>query len=90
MRTVAPDGLPRPNGEEGHFLLDAVWSRFSKYLVWPIFDDIDRELYASGGLDWESAVQQLCPALLRVLDPNILRALQDTQQLSLTIASAAN
>jgi uncharacterized protein (TIGR02391 family) len=89
VRTVAPDGLPRPTGEEGHFLLDAIWSHFSKHLAWPIFDDIDRELYTSG-LEWESAVQQLCPALLRGLDPNILRTPQDTQQLSLTIAGAAN
>jgi uncharacterized protein (TIGR02391 family) len=89
VRTVAPDGLPRPTGEEGHVLLDAIWSHFAAHLAWPVFDDIDRELYASG-LEWESAVQQLCPALMRGLDPNILYTPQSTQQLSLTIAGAAN
>lgn len=89
VRTIAPKGMPRPTGEEGHFLLDAIWSLFTQRLVWPVFDDIDRALYAEG-LEWESAVQQLCPALLRGLDPNVLHTPQTDQQLSLTVAGAAN
>lgn len=57
--------------------------------MWPVFDDIDRALYGQG-LEWESAVQQLCPALLRGLDPNVLHTPQPDQQLSLTVAGAAN
>ncbi|WP_406324595.1 TIGR02391 family protein [Streptomyces sp. NBC_01637] len=57
--------------------------------MWPVFDDIDRALYAEG-LEWESAVQQLCPALLRGLDPNVLHTPQGNQTLSLTVAGAAN
>ncbi|MFD3495869.1 TIGR02391 family protein [Streptomyces sp. NPDC058690] len=89
VRTIAPEGLPRPTGEEGHVLLDAIWSLFTERLVWPVFDDIDRALYGQG-LEWESAVQQLCPALLRGLDPNVLHTPQADQQLSLTVAGAAN
>lgn len=89
VRTIAPEGLPRPTGAEGHVLLDTIWSLFTERLVWPVFDDIDRALYAEG-LEWESAVQQLCPALLRGLDPNVLHTPQGNQTLSLTVAGAAN
>ncbi|MFF1838361.1 TIGR02391 family protein [Streptomyces sp. NPDC058231] len=88
-RTIAPEGLPRPTGEAGQVLLDAIWSLFTERLVWPVFDDIDRALYGQGW-EWESAVQQLCPALLRGLDPNVLHTPQPDQQLSLTVAGAAN
>nr|WTB35131.1 TIGR02391 family protein [Streptomyces sp. NBC_00830] len=89
VRTIAPEGMPRPTGEEGQFLLDAICALFIERLVWPVFDDIDRALYGQG-LEWESAVQQLCPALLRGLDPNVLHTPQADQQLSLTVAGAAN
>ncbi|WP_326604215.1 TIGR02391 family protein [Streptomyces sp. NBC_01800] len=89
VRTIAPEGLPRPTGDEGHVLLDAIWSLFAERLVWPVFDDIDRALYGQG-LEWESTVQQLCPALLRGLDPNLLHTPQPDQTLSLTVAGAAN
>jgi uncharacterized protein (TIGR02391 family) len=88
-RTVAPDGLPRPTGDEGHVLLDMIWAHHTGHHVWPTFGDLDRKLYASG-LEFEAVVQQLCPALIRGLDPNVSRTPQDTQQLSLTIAGAAN
>ena len=41
-------------------------------------------------MSWETAVEELCPALLRGLDPNIRQTPQLTQQLSLTVAGAAN
>lgn len=89
IRTLAPEGVPRPTGKEGHVLLDAIWSLFTERLVWPVFDDIDRALYGQG-LEWESAVQQLCPALVRGVDANVLHTPQADQQLSLTVAGAAN
>ncbi|MFD7769828.1 TIGR02391 family protein [Streptomyces sp. NPDC059787] len=89
VRTIAPEGMPRPTGAEGHILLDMVWAYFSNSYVWPTFDDIDRKLYGAG-LKFEEVVQQLCPALLRGLDPDISRVPQGAQQLSLTVAGAAN
>lgn len=89
VRTIAPQGMPRPTGEEGHRLLDMIWQFFSGTCAWPTFDDIDRRLYAAG-LKYEDVVQQLCPALLRGLDPDLSRMPQGAQQLSLTIAGAAN
>ncbi|MFD4562247.1 TIGR02391 family protein [Streptomyces sp. NPDC058469] len=81
--------MPRPTGEEGHVLLDTIWAHFAVHHRWPSFDVIDRKLYASGQ-KYEEAVQQLCPALLRGLDPDISRVPQGTQELPLTIAGAAN
>ncbi|MGW1622279.1 TIGR02391 family protein [Streptomyces sp. NPDC002172] len=89
VRTIAPEGMPRPTGVEGHVLLDAIWRHFRDHLRWPSFDQIDRRLYAAG-LSFEEAVQQLCPALLRGLDPDISRMPQGAQELSLTVAGAAN
>ncbi|MFF4504808.1 TIGR02391 family protein [Streptomyces sp. NPDC001401] len=89
VRTIAPEGMPRPTGEEGHRLLEMIWTYFGNHYRWPSFDEIDRELYAAG-LVFEEVVQQLCPALLRGLDPDISRLPQGTQELSLTIAGAAN
>ncbi|MFD8132320.1 TIGR02391 family protein [Streptomyces mirabilis] len=66
-----------------------VWTYFGTYHRWPAFDDIDRELWERG-LKFEEVVQQLCPALLRGLSPNIARLPQGSQELSLTIAGAAN
>lgn len=88
-RTIAPEGLPRPTGDEGHVLLDMIWAYFAGHRTWPTFDDIDRKLYAAG-LEFEDVVQQLCPALLRGLDPDVTRTPQGTQQLVLTIVGAAN
>ncbi|WP_329364547.1 TIGR02391 family protein [Streptomyces sp. NBC_00669] len=91
-RTVAPEQLPRPTGEDGHVLLDAVWGFFTANRTWPTFDYIDRKLYAGPGqLVFKEVIQQLSPALLRGLHPNIgyMRP-QGTHQLSLTIAGAAN
>ncbi|MEU6421110.1 TIGR02391 family protein [Streptomyces spiralis] len=76
-------------GDEGHVLLDAIWVFFVRSRRWPTFDDVDRMLY-SADLEFEDAVQQLCPALLRGLDPNISQIPQGMQELSLTIAGAAN
>ncbi|MGI5139316.1 MULTISPECIES: TIGR02391 family protein [unclassified Streptomyces] len=90
VRTIAPEGMPRPTGEEGHALLDAIWAYFSEHHRWPTFDDIDRRLY-SQGLVFEEVVQQLCPALLLGLGPHLdLTRLQSVQELSLTVAGAAN
>ncbi|MEW2559681.1 TIGR02391 family protein [Streptomyces griseorubiginosus] len=88
-RTMAPEGVPRPTGGEGHVLLEAIWRYFGTYHRWPTFDDIDRELF-EGGLQFEEVVQQLCPALLRGLGPDISQLPQGVQELSLTIAGAAN
>ncbi|MFF3378171.1 TIGR02391 family protein [Streptomyces sp. NPDC002680] len=87
--TTAPEGMPRPTGGEGHVLLEAIWRYFGTYHRWPTFDDIDRELF-EGGLQFEEVVQQLCPALLRGLGPDISQLPQGVQELSLTIAGAAN
>ncbi|MCX4858368.1 TIGR02391 family protein [Streptomyces canus] len=87
--TMAPEGMPRPTGGEGHVLLEAIWRYFGTYHRWPTFDDIDRELF-EGGLQFEEVVQQLCPALLRGLGPDISQLPQGGQELSLTIAGAAN
>ncbi|MFJ9901171.1 TIGR02391 family protein [Streptomyces sp. NPDC091280] len=81
--------MPHPTGESGYVLLDTIWAHFTTHHRWPSFDFIDRKLYAAG-LTYEEAVQQLCPALLRGLDPDISRVPQGTQELSLTIAGAAN
>ncbi|MEU5688882.1 TIGR02391 family protein [Streptomyces venezuelae] len=89
VRTIAPEGMPRPTGEDGHTLLDVVWQHFSASLRWPTFDYVDRKLYASG-LKFEEAVQQLCPALLRGVDADLWRLPQATTELSLTVAGAAN
>lgn len=89
VRTIAPEGMPRPTGKEGHVLLDAIWAYLSERHRWPTFDDIDRELYAQG-LQFEEAVQQLCPALLLGLAPDLSPLPQGMQELSLTVAGAAN
>lgn len=89
VRTIAPEGMPRPTGEDGHVLLEAIWAYFSEYHAWPTFDDIDRQLYAQD-LHFEEVVQQLCPALLRGVAPDISQLPQGSQELSLTIAGAAN
>ncbi|MGW3246527.1 TIGR02391 family protein [Streptomyces sp. NPDC001070] len=89
VRTIAPEGMPRPTGEDGYVLLDVVWQHFSDSLRWPTFDYVDRKLYASG-LKFEEAVQQLCPALLRGVDADLWRLPQGTTELSLTVAGAAN
>ncbi|MFF1844523.1 TIGR02391 family protein [Streptomyces sp. NPDC058217] len=70
-------------------LLDAVWAYFSEHHRWPTFDDIDRKLY-SRGLLFEGAAQQLCPALLLGLAPDLSPLPQGSQELSLTVAGAAN
>ncbi|MEU9735201.1 TIGR02391 family protein [Streptomyces sp. NPDC048002] len=66
-----------------------IWAHFAERHRWPSFDAVDRKLYAKG-LKYEEAVRQLCPALLRGLDPDISRVPQGTQELSLTVAGAAN
>jgi uncharacterized protein (TIGR02391 family) len=81
--------MPRPTGSKGHVLLDMIWTHFGTHHRWPTFDDIDRELW-EGGLEFEEVVQQLCPALLRGLSSNIAQLPQGSQELSLTIAGAAN
>ncbi|MGW1276851.1 TIGR02391 family protein [Streptomyces tsukubensis] len=89
VRTISPEGMPRPTGEDGHVLLDVVWQHFSDSLRWPTFDYVDRKLYARG-LKFEEVVQQLCPALLRGLDAGLWRLPQGATELSLTVAGAAN
>ncbi|MFG3140926.1 TIGR02391 family protein [Streptomyces sp. NPDC048211] len=89
IQTIAPKGMPRPTGEEGHVLLDAIWAYFREHHCWPTFDDIDRKLYAQD-LQFEDVVQQLCPALLRGVGPDISQLPQGSQDLGLTIAGAAN
>ncbi|MGQ4472991.1 TIGR02391 family protein [Streptomyces violaceoruber] len=89
VRTIAPEGMPRPTGEDGHVLLDVVWQHFSDSLRWPTFDYVDRKLYARG-LKFEEVVQQLCPALLRGVDADLWRLPQGPTELSLTVAGAAN
>ncbi|SCZ16680.1 TIGR02391 family protein [Streptomyces sp. 136MFCol5.1] len=89
VRTIAPEGMPRPTGEEGHILLAAIWAYFSERHRWPTFDDIDRKLFAQG-LDFEEVVQQLCPALLLGLSPDISQLPQGMHDLSLSVAGAAN
>ncbi|MFC9931869.1 TIGR02391 family protein [Streptomyces sp. NPDC127190] len=88
-RPNLPKGMPRPTGAKGRILLSEIWRFFSQELRWPTFDDVDRALYA-GGVDFEEAAGQLCPALLRGLDPDLSRVPQGNQELSLTIAGAAN
>lgn len=89
VRTIAPEGMPRPTGEEGYALLDLIWAHFFDSRSWPTFDDVDRKLYATG-VNYEDAVQQLCPALLRGISSDISRAPQGADPLSLTVAGAAN
>lgn len=67
-----------------------IWSHFGEHHAWPTFEDIDRRLYAATGVEFETAVRQLCPALLRGLDPDFSHIPQNAQKLSLTIAGAAN
>ncbi|WP_329167276.1 TIGR02391 family protein (plasmid) [Streptomyces sp. NBC_01717] len=86
---MAPKGMPRPTGDEGHVLLDAVWAYLSEHHRWPTFDEVDRKLYAQG-LQFEEVVQQLCPALLLGLAPDLSPLPQGSQELSLTVAGAAN
>ncbi|WP_234425719.1 TIGR02391 family protein [Streptomyces kebangsaanensis] len=89
VRTIAPEGMPRPTGKEGRVLLNAIWTYFSEHHRWPTFDDIDRELFAKG-LQFEEVVQQLCPALLLGVAPDLSQLPQGSQELALTIAGAAN
>ncbi|WP_406152731.1 TIGR02391 family protein [Streptomyces anulatus] len=89
VRQRVPEGMPRPTGDEGQALLDAIWLHFSAARQWPTFDEIDRRLHLKG-LVFEEAVQQLCPALLRGLNRDISLLPQGTALLELTIAGAAN
>ncbi|MEU6957577.1 TIGR02391 family protein [Streptomyces sp. NPDC045714] len=89
VRHRALEGMPRPTGDEGQALLDAIWLHFSAARQWPTFDAIDRGLHLKG-LVFEEAVQQLCPALLRGLNRDISLLPQGTALLELTIAGAAN
>ncbi|MFD3452774.1 TIGR02391 family protein [Streptomyces sp. NPDC058691] len=89
VRTIAPEGMPRPTGEEGHVLLDAVWAYFGEHYRWPTFDDIDRQLFVQG-LDIEEVLQQLCPALLLGLSHDISQLPHGHYELSLSVAGAAN
>lgn len=89
VQTIAPEGVPRPTGPKGRFFLNALWAHFSQLHSWPCFDDIDRRLYTTG-VKYEEAVQQLCPALLRGLDPDIAHVPQGDQPLALTLAGAAH
>ncbi|MFF1763694.1 TIGR02391 family protein [Streptomyces sp. NPDC058249] len=66
-----------------------IWTHFGTYHRWPTFDDIDRQLW-EGGLKFEKVVQQLCPALLWGLAPIIGQLPHGSQELSLSIAGAAN
>lgn len=81
--------MPRPTGEDGHRLLDLIWKHLSDFGCWPTFDEVDRRLYASG-LRFEEAVQQLCPALLRGVSTHPHVMPRGADELSLTIAGAAN
>ncbi|MEU6815464.1 TIGR02391 family protein [Streptomyces sp. NPDC046860] len=89
VRTLAPKSMPRPMGNDGHLLLDTIWLFFIGNRRWPTFDDVDRKLYAAG-LDFEDAVQQLCPALLRGVSTNPHMVPRAADPLQLTIAGAAN
>ncbi|WP_234329460.1 MULTISPECIES: TIGR02391 family protein [unclassified Streptomyces] len=89
VRTIAPEGMPRPTGKDGHVLLEAIWAYFSEHRRWPAFDDIDRTLYAQG-LQFEEVVQELCPALLLGVSRDLSQTPQGSQELRLTIAGAAN
>ncbi|MEU8945573.1 TIGR02391 family protein [Streptomyces sp. NPDC048489] len=89
VRNALPEGMPRPTGDGGQALLDKIWSHFRVFRQWPTFDRIDRQL-AVGGLAFEEAVQQLCPALLRGVSSDITHLPQGEQELSLTLAGAAN
>jgi uncharacterized protein (TIGR02391 family) len=82
--------MPQPTGKHGHGLLGMVWSYFGEHRTWPTFEEIDRSFYAATGMQFETAVQQLCPALLRGLDPDVSRTPQPSQQVSLTVAGVAN
>ncbi|MFF4960184.1 TIGR02391 family protein [Streptomyces sp. NPDC001222] len=88
-RTNVPEGMPRPTGQEGYVLLEAIWEHFTEHHYWPTFDDIDRKLYAQK-LQFEDVVQQLCPALLLGLAPDLSQLPHGSQILILTLAGAAN
>nr|BFD90877.1 hypothetical protein KitaXyl93_22370 [Kitasatospora sp. Xyl93] len=89
MRITAPEGMPRPEGEDGFELLETVWAWFSEGGQWPTFDDLDRALYQKG-IDTEKAIQQLPPDLVCGIDAGMRHALQDQQQVQLTAAGMAN
>ncbi|WP_241662391.1 MULTISPECIES: TIGR02391 family protein [unclassified Streptomyces] len=90
MRATAPKGMTRPEGEDGHRLLNTVWQQFAQSKRWPTFELIDRALYRDG-FEFEAAVQQLPAGLLLGIDPDMKRRPpQPDQELRLSLAGAVH
>ncbi|MEV7936634.1 TIGR02391 family protein [Kitasatospora sp. NPDC088264] len=89
MRITAPEGMPRPEGDDGFELLETVWAWFSHDGRWPTYDDLDRSLYQRG-IDTAKAIQQLPPDLVWGIDAGVRVTPQDEQLVQLTAAGLAN
>ncbi|MFF7586727.1 TIGR02391 family protein [Kitasatospora purpeofusca] len=89
MRITAPEGMPRPEGDDGYALLEMVWSWLVNNSEWPTYDELDRCLYQSG-VDTEKAIQQLPPDLVWGIDAGMRNRPQDGQPVELTAAGLAN
>lgn len=90
MRATAPKGMPRPTGDEGYRLLNAVWRHFAKTGRWPTFEQIDRILYRDD-IEFERAVAQLPEGLLMGIDRDLKRRPpQADQEIRLSLVGAVH
>ncbi|MFE2345726.1 TIGR02391 family protein [Kitasatospora cineracea] len=92
MRVMAPEGLPRPKGDSGFELLEAVHEHFVlSGGRWPTFDELDRHLWRMA-IKTEDALAQLPRDLILGYDTEggHFHNIQDEQEISLTPAGLAN
>jgi uncharacterized protein (TIGR02391 family) len=82
------NGVPKPRGESGAALLDAVWERFNATRTWPTFDEIDRELDRRG-IEFEKASAEVPSELVTGLERRGLLP-RDDQPIGLTMGGCAN
>ncbi|MEU3559678.1 TIGR02391 family protein [Kitasatospora sp. NPDC006786] len=85
MAWTIPEGIPRPGGDEGFWLLKYAYQQFHGCGEWPTFDEVDRRLYQAG-FDTEKAVQQLPLDLVWGVDAGTGIPQQGEQKIQLTVA----
>ncbi|WP_405908701.1 TIGR02391 family protein [Streptomyces sp. NBC_00828] len=90
MRATAPKGMPRPTGDKGYRLLNAVWQQFALLRSWPTFERIERALNRDG-IEFEHAVAQLPDGLLVGTYPYLKRRPpKPGQEIQLSLAGAVH
>ncbi|GJF34429.1 hypothetical protein KNE206_71290 [Kitasatospora sp. NE20-6] len=91
MRVMVPEGLPRPKGDSGFELLEAVHAYLVMSGKWPSFDYLDRHLWREN-IRIEDALAELPRDLILGYDTEggYFHNIQDQQEISLTPAGLAN